>query len=520
MTRLFAAAALLLAAAPSLFAAEAPAVPQAVAALAHLQPRGNNGPLSWTAGPYLYDAAGNIKNIGAETYDYDPLSRLRHATLRGPDMTSLQTQTFDYDEYGNLKSTAKLGETVLLSPDVATNRLQGLGYDAAGNLTQSGIQHYSYDALGMLNKIELTGTAQPRMVYAYTADDERLFAFDLSTNTTHWTLRGLDNKVLRDFKQTGATWSVERDYVYRDGLLLAALKPAGAVEHYTLDHLGTPRLVTDAAGHKLGYHVYWPYGEEWSPGTAQEASPLKFTAHERDADVTGGNAPLDYMHARYYGAGWGRFMAVDPVVRTNVSAASPQTWNRYVYARDNPLTRIDPDGQADFNPFSIFESYIEIHFDPSHGAPSLDITNARTNTVKRASIDGAENFLEPITHGGTSEALSNTERKLVIAGMKKSPKALRLLARYGIKLTIVAGIVLELAHADDVSAQEAMGENGQKAARAEMMSQQLFNKHFAQLTQRQWETLVEVLAGRKEAPRQDPYVSCLQGRSGGASANY
>jgi hypothetical protein len=92
---------------------------------------------------------------------------------------------------------------------------------------------YQYDGAGMLNTILVGSSTQPRIIYTYTADDERLFAFDVPAGTTHWTLRGLDNKVLRDFKQVGASWSVDRDYVYRDGLLLAALKSGGAVEHTT-----------------------------------------------------------------------------------------------------------------------------------------------------------------------------------------------------------------------------------------------------------------------------------------------
>jgi RHS repeat-associated protein len=226
-----------------------------------------------------------------------------------------------------------------------SNRLSAATYDAAGNLTASGTMHYGYDAAGMLNTIRLGDDLQPRLIYAYTADDERLFAFDVATGTTHWTLRGFDNKVLRDFKQQGATWSVERDYVYRDGLLLAALRPDGAVEHYSLDHLGTPRLVTDGAGHKIGSHAYWPFGEEWTPGGLQQGAPLKFTGHERDADPSGGAAPLDYMHARYYGPAWGRFLSVDPAGNDNT--ADPQKWNRYLYARDNPLKFTDADGRKE-----------------------------------------------------------------------------------------------------------------------------------------------------------------------------
>ncbi|HEV7921200.1 MAG TPA: RHS repeat-associated core domain-containing protein, partial [Thermoanaerobaculia bacterium] len=92
----------------------------------------------------------------------------------------------------------------------------------------------------------------------------------------------------------------------------------------------------------IGYHVYWPFGEEWTPGNAQEGTPLKFTGHERDADPAGGASPLDYMHARFYRAEWGRFLAVD---RAPGHAEEPQSWNRYVYGGNSPVTHLDPHGR-------------------------------------------------------------------------------------------------------------------------------------------------------------------------------
>ena len=330
-------------------------VPQAVKALRHLKPAPYSGPFSWTNGPYEYDGAGDIKAIGSEQFLYDKVGRLRSATVRGPDLSAMQTQAVTYDGYGNVTSMSKLGQTVDLSTSITTNRLQSAGYDASGNLTASGTVQYSYDATGTLNAVRVGDSQQPRIIYTYTADDERLFSFEVSTGITHWTLRGFDNQVLRDFRQQGGNWSIERDYVYRDGLLLAALKTGGAVEHYSLDHLGTPRLVTDAAGHKIGYHVYWPFGEEWSPGNPQEASPLKFTGHERDLDIAGTNAPLDYMHARYYGSQWARFLSVDPA-RESADPARPQSWNRYAYTENHPLNLVDVDGQS---PAVVVEAVLE-----------------------------------------------------------------------------------------------------------------------------------------------------------------
>jgi RHS repeat-associated protein len=72
---------------------------------------------------------------------------------------------------------------------------------------------------------------------------------------------------------------------------------------------------------------------------------LQFTGHERDqANLGGGVFDLpDYMHARYYDK-VGRFLSVDPM-RNSARPPTPQSWNRYTYALNNPLLFIDSDGR-------------------------------------------------------------------------------------------------------------------------------------------------------------------------------
>ncbi|MGN6186977.1 MAG: RHS repeat-associated core domain-containing protein [Thermoanaerobaculia bacterium] len=63
----------------------------------------------------------------------------------------------------------------------------------------------------------------------------------------------------------------------------------------------------------------------------------------RGALFGGGLTTLpDYMHARYYDQGTGRFLSVDP---GGWDEYRPQTWNRYVYAENNPILKVDPDGR-------------------------------------------------------------------------------------------------------------------------------------------------------------------------------
>jgi RHS repeat-associated protein len=59
---------------------------------------------------------------------------------------------------------------------------------------------------------------------------------------------------------------------------------------------------------------------------------------ERDA-----SSRNDYDHARFHLTGMGRFLCVDQHVG---DPESPQSWNRYSYAGNNPLSFVDPDGNV------------------------------------------------------------------------------------------------------------------------------------------------------------------------------
>ncbi len=58
------------------------------------------------------------------------------------------------------------------------------------------------------------------------------------------------------------------------------------------------------------------------------------------------NVPGKYFGARYYGSKIGRFTTTDPVYTWRENLVDPQRWNRYAYARNNPLRYVDPDGKA------------------------------------------------------------------------------------------------------------------------------------------------------------------------------
>jgi RHS repeat-associated protein len=298
----------------------------------------------WLYGDFAYNALGSITAIGSWSYGYDGLNRLVSWTLTGA--TSTATTRRKLDGFGNPVRTefescvtAGLGDCFVTSlkaaVNSATNRLVADSHDAAGNVTSDGTTTYGYDGSGSM--VSLTGAGQS-LRYLYTADDERLAILDLTGNKTIWTVRGTNNQLLRTFTRAGfaasSAWSWTEDEIWRGTQILASESPSGR-KHYHLDHLGSPRFVTNSAGARLGEQTYTPFG---IGGTA-DGGRIQFTGHEADANG------LIYAHARYLGGGRGRFLSVDPVLDVKRALLSPQMWNRYAYVMNNPINRIDPDGR-------------------------------------------------------------------------------------------------------------------------------------------------------------------------------
>jgi RHS repeat-associated protein len=255
---------------------------------------------------------------------------------------NLKQQSYTFDTFGNLTAIAgTVGRNIPTS--TATNRLNasGTAYDAAGNLTNWNGAVYQYDRFNQM--VHMTSGGEG-WIYAYTADDERLWSYDLPRNASRWTVRDLGGKVLREYLNDQGRWSVGTDYLYHDDSLLAAETQTGR-RHFHLDHLGTPRLVTKASGDRASYHVYYPFGEE-ATAFNQDAERMKFTGHERDLASPGGAGDdLDYMHARHCSPVMGRFLSVDPALES-ADPFKPQGWNRYGYVRGNPLVLVDPSGEV------------------------------------------------------------------------------------------------------------------------------------------------------------------------------
>ena len=121
--------------------------------------------------------------------------------------------------------------------------------------------------------------------------------------------------------------------------------------YYHNDALGSPIAATDANGDVLWREQYSPYGSrlllesqesDCSSGTCIPAESAWDEKQWFTGKLEESRSGIQYFGARWYEPELGRFLSVDPVQFTESNIFS---FNRYVYANNNPYKYVDPDGK-------------------------------------------------------------------------------------------------------------------------------------------------------------------------------
>ncbi len=320
---------------------------------------------------YTYNTTGNADNNGnvlsqtitvptvgsnngfvaVQSYGYDELNRLKDATEivtpTGGSSSQSWKQEFSFDRYGNRSFVTGTGHTDTLGScttmcnptfDATNNRItsSGFSFDSSGNTTRDAADRkFTYDAENKQTKAEtlsagtntVTGTIGE---YSYDGDGRRVKKYVPSTGETTIFVYDAAGKQIAEYSTVVASANDAK------------------VAYLTADHLGSPRINTDATGSVTARHDYHPFGEEID-GTGGRTTGLnygsdtvrkQFTGYERD-----GETGSDFAEARYYSAALGRFSSVDPVGVNLSRKIDPQRINAYVFVRDNPLKFVDTDGR-------------------------------------------------------------------------------------------------------------------------------------------------------------------------------
>jgi RHS repeat-associated protein len=102
--------------------------------------------------------------------------------------------------------------------------------------------------------------------------------------------------------------------------------------------LGTERMRTSSNGSVEGTYTSFPWGDSEVPtGTDTDANHFATLDHDTESNT-------DHAEFRQYSNTQGRFLSPDPY-DGSYDPTNPQSFNRYVYAMNNPLSNIDPSGR-------------------------------------------------------------------------------------------------------------------------------------------------------------------------------
>lgn len=296
----------------------------------------------------------NLDTTRSQNFSYDALNRLFIAQTTSTFATSpahCWGEQFGYDPWGNFlnitgSSTAYTGCTQEAPNNLANgkNQLVGYCYDAAGNLILNAacpggsfIPAYVYNADN-----QLTSTAG--VTYTYDGDGKRVQKSGGGPGKLYW--YGMGSDPLDETDAAGNTNNTAfHEFVFFDGKRIARRDYSNNVNYYFADHLGTARVVTNAAGTTLDDSDFYPFGGERSI-LSSSGNTYKFTGKERDPE-----SGLDNFGARYENPSLGRFMSPDwsgtvqaiPYAKLDF----PQSLNLYAYVQNNSLNFTDPTGHQD-----------------------------------------------------------------------------------------------------------------------------------------------------------------------------
>lgn len=297
-----------------------------------LQKQTSYNPKQKIAGPiqreYGYDNFGNLNRLQdgpAETrYVYDLLNRLKKAEGNIP-------ETFAFDPAGNLVQAGDNDSAN--NSSVKGNRLYMQGdrkftYDARGNLIQENrgkdgklVTTFEYNLNNQLIKTTKDGQTT---TYTYDPLGRRISKTDAFGATRYlWAGDQMVQEQRNNFKKT---------YIFEP----ETFKPVaqitdGKTYHYHLDHLGTPRELTDDQGKVVWKVRYKTYGNVVVKEVEEVENNIRFQGQYFDEE-TG----LHYNRFRYYNPNTGQFITQDPIGLLGGV-------NNYQYA-PNPVGWVDPFG--------------------------------------------------------------------------------------------------------------------------------------------------------------------------------
>jgi len=266
---------------------------------------GDPGGVNGTVGYTLYDAANNRKTMTST-------------------LSAIPGGTFSYD---------------------ANDRLTTDTYDANGNTTSSGGITRTYDFENHL-------TGYGAVVIQNDGDGNRV-SETIGGVTTKYLVDTLNPTGYAQVMDEVAGTAVSRTYTYglnrisENQLVGSTWTPS----FYGHDGHGNVCFLTSLAGAVTDTYKYDAFGVLIG-GSGSTPNSFLYSGEQYDSTLH-----LYYLRARYFNPAVGRFQTADPYEGTT---SDPLTLNKYVYAANNPVNRIDPSGKNAEEDFFLTQTRIYI----------------------------------------------------------------------------------------------------------------------------------------------------------------
>jgi RHS repeat-associated protein len=205
-----------------------------------------------------------------------------------------------------------------------------MGYDLNGNMTyklkQGEATVYSWNAENRLSAV--TRNSSVLESYVYDMDGNRIKKSVTNGPVTRTFFPGHYEEEV-----TGGITTTIKSYSFNGQLI--ATRRGTTLSYLHVDHLSSNNLATSSSGTQTASRTYYAYGTEQPGGTGTLPTDRTFTGQKQDS--TG----LLYLNARYYDPSLGTFLSPDTLVP---DAGVLFDYNRFAYARLNPLKYTDPSG--------------------------------------------------------------------------------------------------------------------------------------------------------------------------------
>jgi RHS repeat-associated protein len=311
-------------------------------------PLTNQGDLTWNTNGTLQKLiiTNQIGSPASQTcnYTYDDLGRVASSNCGA----AVWNQTFSYDPFGNIKKTVPPGSTgssFQVNYDtknrITTAPFAYNGLDASnGNLSADNAHTYSWDAEGRMVTVDSGQASGVCIIYdalgQAVEQGKGASCATAPTSTAQIIYSPSGEKLALMNGQT-----LTKAFVSLPAGGQAVYTSAGLAYYRHADWLGSLRLSTTPGRTKYYDVSYAPFGEPYAgSGTSQD---LAFTGQNQDTVAGGANGLYDFLF-REQAPVQGRWMSPDPLGLGAVNPSSPQSWNRYSYVQNTPLTATDPLG--------------------------------------------------------------------------------------------------------------------------------------------------------------------------------